>query len=348
MATADSVKAKIQGLIATANAKTGKSDTELTSAVNHLAEGYGSGSGGGSGIIDVTELPTENIDENAVYRVNGYAMANVYCCFGDTPSSILSFEETVKESNPYATVYYFVVDTLPENPQITDFATFSVVYVYINNNIPYLYGNAGDGNMWLDLATALMGAGVSLENKGFIENKNKIIEAGIYVTYKTNPVGMALNLDADLVYFRGEWLEAKGLFLSMPLLVKELTAEDFANTKYITNYMFYTWVNFNSEGAHGGGAISSQLEKVTIPAHIRTIGSNAFGQNKKLTNIVIEKGELNYIGERAFGSWVTEIHYGGTKEEWKAILKQNNWDLGTPNYTIYCTDGTIAKDGTET
>lgn len=43
MTTADGVKAKIQGLIAGANEKTGKSDTNLTSAVNSLKEGYGQG-----------------------------------------------------------------------------------------------------------------------------------------------------------------------------------------------------------------------------------------------------------------------------------------------------------------
>ena len=43
MATADSVKAKIQGLIDTANAKTGGSDTDLTRAVNTLLNGQSSG-----------------------------------------------------------------------------------------------------------------------------------------------------------------------------------------------------------------------------------------------------------------------------------------------------------------
>lgn len=40
MATAESVKDKIRGLIDTANAATGKSDKDLTSGVNSLVEGY--------------------------------------------------------------------------------------------------------------------------------------------------------------------------------------------------------------------------------------------------------------------------------------------------------------------
>ena len=43
MATADSVKAKIQGLIDLSNSKTGQSNTDLTSAVNELVDGYGQG-----------------------------------------------------------------------------------------------------------------------------------------------------------------------------------------------------------------------------------------------------------------------------------------------------------------
>ena len=48
MATADSVKNKIQGLINTANATTGKADTDLTSAVGALIAGFGQGGGGGA------------------------------------------------------------------------------------------------------------------------------------------------------------------------------------------------------------------------------------------------------------------------------------------------------------
>jgi hypothetical protein len=43
MVTADSVKDKICGLINTANATTGKTDVDLTTAVNSLVEGFGQG-----------------------------------------------------------------------------------------------------------------------------------------------------------------------------------------------------------------------------------------------------------------------------------------------------------------
>lgn len=66
MATADSVKAKMQGLIDSANAKTGGNDTTLTGAVSALIAGFGQGggsSGGTSGIYVAEVTPEEDTNE---------------------------------------------------------------------------------------------------------------------------------------------------------------------------------------------------------------------------------------------------------------------------------------------
>lgn len=57
MATADSVKAKLQGLIAKANAATGNTDADLTSAIDALVAGFGQG----GGIPGVTVLKGEYV-----------------------------------------------------------------------------------------------------------------------------------------------------------------------------------------------------------------------------------------------------------------------------------------------
>ena len=54
MAKADVVKVKIQNLINKANATTGKNDTDLTSGVYNLVQGYGSG--GGSSVVGNTSI----------------------------------------------------------------------------------------------------------------------------------------------------------------------------------------------------------------------------------------------------------------------------------------------------
>ena len=54
--------------------------------------------------------------------------------------------------------------------------------------------------------------------------------------------------------------------------------------------------------------------------------------------------------DRAFEycSGLTKIQYNGTIDAWKQIRKGTLWNIGTGNYTVYCTDGTITKDGKET
>lgn len=72
MATAESVKSKINGLIAKANGKTGNTDSTLTATVDRLITGYGQGSGTG-----ITPTGTITITKNGDYDVSSYANANV-------------------------------------------------------------------------------------------------------------------------------------------------------------------------------------------------------------------------------------------------------------------------------
>ena len=38
------------------------------------------------------------------------------------------------------------------------------------------------------------------------------------------------------------------------------------------------------------------------------------------------------------------IYFEGTMEQWLSIKKADNWDEGSSNYTIICTDGSLEKD----
>ena len=71
MATAESVKAKLQGLIDAANATTGGIDADLTAAVQSLIAGFGQGGGTGNlTIVSGTFTPTEDTTE---CRITGLA-----------------------------------------------------------------------------------------------------------------------------------------------------------------------------------------------------------------------------------------------------------------------------------
>lgn len=81
MATADSVKEKLQSLIAKANTVTGGSDATLSSAVDTLIAGYGQGSGTSpSGSISITE--------NGTHDVTNYASAVVNVSVSETISVV--------------------------------------------------------------------------------------------------------------------------------------------------------------------------------------------------------------------------------------------------------------------
>ena len=86
----------------------------------------------------------------------------------------------------------------------------------------------------------------------------------------------------------------------------------------------------------------------SIPEGIALIQSCTF--------ILTDLAELNIpksvvsIGESIISNSYSlkTINYDGTIEEWFAIKKTSIWDADSAEYTIYCTDGQIAKDGTVT
>lgn len=105
MATADSVKAKMQGLIDSANAKTGGNDSTLTAAVNALIAGFGSGGGGTGLAYDMGEFVPE---ADTIAGPNTYISHNL----GEKPGFILVWtDDYVGVTNPdeiYPTALGFV------------------------------------------------------------------------------------------------------------------------------------------------------------------------------------------------------------------------------------------------
>ena len=87
------------------------------------------------------------------------------------------------------------------------------------------------------------------------------------------------------------------------------------------------------------------LTSVTIGNGVTSIGDGTFSDCDGLTSVTIGNSVTN-IGDWAFDgcSGLTDITYHGTMSQWRAIKKGDDWDEGTPDYKVHCTDGVLDKD----
>ena len=83
---------------------------------------------------------------------------------------------------------------------------------------------------------------------------------------------------------------------------------------------------------------------VHISSGIESIENDAFSECYHIESISLPN-TLKRISEYAFNNCASllEIRFSGTCDEWRAIEKEKDWNRGTPNYTVYCTDGNIIK-----
>ena len=101
------------------------------------------------------------------------------------------------------------------------------------------------------------------------------------------------------------------------------------NVKIIGDMAFYNCTN---------------LKEITIPNGVTSIGKGAFQNCTNLINIIIPNG-ITSISELSFNDCknLQDIFYDGTRQQWQEIKKDKNWDIGTPDYTVHCTNGDLKK-----
>ncbi len=88
----------------------------------------------------------------------------------------------------------------------------------------------------------------------------------------------------------------------------------------------------------------SSLDTVIIPDGVTVLNSNVFNGCSSLTGITLPSSIKNFYGYALYNCGMLKtIRFEGTKEQWNAISKYSNWNGGTGNYTIRCTDGNILK-----
>lgn len=201
MSRAHNVVNKLQGLIDKSNDCTKKHDTDLHGAIDSLIEGFGKGEGG-SGIINVIELPTENIDENAIYKK---AELEIYLVEPGYP--VYTFKEIMYEWGSYmnAAVTIVKVDKLPETMTPTNLEPddgenlHAYIYITENDGIAYIY----PVSTYEDMPSGIMTVGEFIwgyEDKGWTEDVNSETETGIYCGPSNKKITHYLQKD-------GNWVE---------------------------------------------------------------------------------------------------------------------------------------------
>ena len=131
--------------------------------------------------------------------------------------------------------------------------------------------------------------------------------------------------------------------ITIPVGVTSIGGGAFAGCSGLTSITIPAGVTSIGNSAFAG---CNGLASITIPAGVTSIGEEAFYDCSGLTSITIPDS-VTSIGARAFQgcSWLTTINYQGTKAQWNTIRISMDWNDGTDNYTIHCTDGDIAKKG---
>jgi len=166
-------------------------------------------------------------------------------------------------------------------------------------------------------------------------------------------VGMGTCADKDVVISRSEMGTTvnqirsnafdgarKMESLTLPDSIQNIQSYAFARCVLLESIVFPRSSYVISYGAFTG---CSSLKVADIRT-ARDIGGSSFSNCTSLEKIYLS-AELPLINANTFlnCSSLKQIVYGGTMEQWNALQKGTDWDKGTGNYTVHCTDGDVAK-----
>lgn len=285
------------------------------------------GSGGSSDLVEVEALPTENIDASKIYVVNQARGIEVYFCYG---SGYLTLAEAVAEGLGSApTIYYEVVSELPASPTATNLQTFNPIYCYIYNNVAYVYGNAGTGDMWLTVSALFASMGATIEDKGRTADITQETVEGLYTYWADKVVGVPNKFGNAYIYNGTNWVKyylpnlqekeatendvtvtadegyvgLSRVIINVPSLIYSYRMDERAGLVAPYAYCEMPIVEFViPEGITGISDFAflycTKLEKITIPNGVTFIGDGAFLECESLKSVNIPEGAN--IGPKAF------------------------------------------------
>ena len=312
MATADNVKLKIQGLINKSNETTGNADTDLTSAVNSLVEGYGKGGGEQPTLfppivtIDINNISWKNDTKNGGFNVSITAEVD-----GETVTSPLTVTEDMKGKT-------LIITASAEN---FESSASEIEIVYSSSTdvfLPYdtiIAKDAFRNNKTIQTVTAPNV--ITIEIYAFSDSSIKNVSMDKLQTIRgnafTNCSNLTLTSLPECVTYIGEYAFANCSNLTLTSLPEGVT--------YIDWYAFTNCSNLTltslPEGVTyiGGYAFfrCGNLKAITFKGKPNTIESTAFSSCTALITINVPWAE-GEVANAPWGATNATINYNYTRE----------------------------------
>ena len=162
------------------------------------------------------------------------------------------------------------------------------------------------------------------------------MQDGTSITLKVGTIGIAGKAFSGCTNLTG---------IAIPNTVTNIGGWAFSGCTGLTSVEIPTSVTYIGEFAFEN---CTGLTEVTIPSNLKNIEWGTFSgcTNLKTVHLPIS---VKSIGDSAFKGCtsLTLITYEGTTDEWIILLKDNDWNSGTGNYTVHCENGNLDKDDEE-
>lgn len=295
-------KSKLTGLGDKIRAKTGSTDKMTIDAMNAALDNVG-----GLKVIEVQELPTENIDENAIYKIPRKLtdVAVIYNSdYGNGPRNYIDF---LSFSTGIKIIGLETVQEKPtENIKSSSLATYEIYFYYVKSEQDlFLYGNIGMGDSWYTYGQVIQFINdVSMSFKGEYYCGLTNTEAGYYAYFEDEKYYQYINKSFVECFgnlqitlnkqFNQRWLPQNPK-IELINYKSDLLYDNFEFSKYkhirITNIFKFN-NKFNIENSLLNGSEVETLHLIHTDKDVIFSCTSDFFQGDKLTKLIIDFGEF--------------------------------------------------------